>query len=122
VNPGYEGYVRVYVPSSARVLSRRPHEAGEPAADGPYQVLGRRFSVPPLERRYLTFDYVLPASVAPAGRYRLTWLRQPGTPRDSYRVVVGERATDAVLEQRTLHVEERFRPRGLMGWLKEAWT
>ena len=55
------------------------------ARDGPFEVFGQPLIVGAKQQGTATFDYVLPASVAKAGSYRLTWLRQPGTGRDELR-------------------------------------
>ena len=121
VNPGYEGYRRVYVPALARLVPSDPEDEPERADDGPYRVLSRRVSVAPLGQQLLSFDYVLPASLAPGGRYRLTWVRQPGTPRDSYRVVAGRRAADAPPDQRAVVLNRRLGGAGIGEWLRNRW-
>jgi hypothetical protein len=121
LNPSYHGYLRVYVPAGAHVLESARGQRVEPAADGPYVVLSRRVIVPPLEQRVLTFDYVLPKLVAPERRYELTWLRQPGTPRDSFQVVVDGHRVDGGGAGRTLHVRHRLGGDGVAGWLRDRW-
>ena len=118
LNPSYNGYLRVYVPASAHVLERHRGQRDEAAADGPYRVLSRRVTVPPLERRTLHFDYVLPASVAPEGRYDLTWMRQPGTPRDSFQVVIAGRPVEGEPGGRAVRVSYRLASNPVARWLR----
>jgi hypothetical protein len=108
VNPYYNGLVRVYVPKGSELMGG--HGQIVDASDGPYSVLMSPVYVPPDGgERVLTFEYLLPESVAPGGRYRLTWLRQPGTPRDTYTAVVGGRTYESVDGQRRLTVETDLR-------------
>jgi hypothetical protein len=121
VNPGYEGYLRVYLPAVARVVPGQRRDEVGAADDGPYQVISRRVSVAPLGHQLLSFEYTLPASLAPGGRYRLTCVRQPGTPRDTYRVVVGGTSTDAPPAARVLTLARRVGNGGISAWLRNRW-
>lgn len=106
VNPYYSGFVRVYVPRGARLLDTADGQMDEgDAPDGPYRVFARWVLVPPLGRAEVTFDYLLPASVVRDGRYRLTVVRQPGTPEDTYSLVVAGRHASLVPPERALTLE-----------------
>ena len=103
INPYYNGLVRVYVPQGAQLIS-----GGKtfPAPDGPYTVMMEDVYVPPDGGTdTVIFEYILPASVVREGRYRLTWLRQPGTSRDSYFARVGDRTFESRAGLRRLSVE-----------------
>jgi hypothetical protein len=88
INPGYFGLLHLYVPKGAELVGgERAHDA----EDGPYGYFSRSLEVPPKGELKVTFDYVLPDSVAQAAAYQLTWVRQSGTPRDSLTAFVGNR-------------------------------
>lgn len=103
INPYYNGVVRVYVPKGSDLAG--DHGQIVDAPDGPYSVLMSQVYVPPDGgERVITFEYLLPESVAPGGAYSLQWLRQPGTPRDIYTVVVGNRRFESARGERRLTV------------------
>jgi hypothetical protein len=107
INPYYNGLVRVYVPKGSDLVG--DHGQIVDASDGPYSVLMSQVYVPPDGgERVITFEYLLPRSVAPGGKYRLTWLRQPGTPRDSYAAVVGGRTFRSTDGERRLTVHAQI--------------
>jgi hypothetical protein len=116
VNPYYNGLVRVYVPAGSELVG----DEGDlvDATDGPYAVLRSEVYVPPTGgERVITFEYLLPKSLAPGGDYRLTWLRQPGTPRDTYTAVVGGHTFEAEPGARRLTAKTTVGERGLLAWL-----
>jgi uncharacterized protein DUF4012 len=92
-NPYYNGFVRVYVPKGSELTGDEGD--AEDAPDGPYTALINSVYVPPQGGEVVTFRYLLPSGVAPGGRYHLTWLRQPGTGRDTLRATVGSRSFEA---------------------------
>jgi hypothetical protein len=53
-----------------------------------------------------TFDYLLPRSVVKNGGYRLTWLRQPGTPADTLTATLGDRTVKADPANRRLDIAD----------------
>ena len=108
VNPYYHGYLRVYVPRRSRLVSVRAGQRAEPAVEGPYEVFSQRVLVPPKSREVVTFDYVLPPEVGHRGEYRLTWARQPGTPRDVVEAVVHGAAASGDPSQRTFRLTRRI--------------
>ncbi|MGH9282135.1 MAG: DUF4012 domain-containing protein, partial [Acidimicrobiales bacterium] len=125
VNPWYYGYLRVYVPSGARLVagtSTGVSDAG-PAEDGPYRVFVAEVFVKPLGAETIRIEYQLPRRVAAGGRYRLTWARQPGTPRDRLTVLAGgqhwtmeqgSRQLDVSTDLRGHPVAEFLRSRGVV--------
>lgn len=103
VNPYYNGFLRIYVPGGA-TLSDDSEGDLEPATDGPYDVISTSVFVEPGGRLKIQFQYSLPETVSPAGRYHLTWLRQAGTAADSLTAVVGSRTFVADPARRRLDV------------------
>jgi len=89
LNMYYGGYIRVYVPRGATLLSTTDsiHDEGL-ATDGPYRVFSARVHVLPGQQQTIAFDYSLPLSVVTDGHYALTWIRQTGTERDSLEATV----------------------------------
>lgn len=123
VNRYYNGYLRVYVPEGSRLRpgdDEQPNDDG-PAPDGPYHVFSRALFVGPGESDTVTFEYELPPSVAPGGTYRLTWVRQAGTPADHLAAVIGSKRVTAPPGERTLRVEQRLERSGLRAWLHDRW-
>ncbi len=88
INPLYNSYLRVYVPPGTELLNPGDPTVTALLRDGRYQVFAQQVFVPPKEQRVVGFDYLLPASVGLGGTYRLTWVRQVGTGRDSLRLAV----------------------------------
>jgi hypothetical protein len=89
INPYYNGLVRVYVPRGAELAGDEGDI--EDAPDGPYRVLVTSVYVPPQGSEVLTLSYLLPPGISHDGHYRLTWRRQPGTPRDTLTATVAGR-------------------------------
>lgn len=122
VNRYYNGFLRVYVPEGVTLASvETPPRDHGPAPDGPYRVLSRALFVRPGESQTVTFEYVLPASVAPGGDYGLTWVRQAGTPADHLTAVIGSKRVTAPPGERTLRVGHRLERSGLRAWLHDRW-
>lgn len=104
-NPYYNEFLRVYVPKGAELVGGGDEDTfTEDAPDGPYTVISHRLLLHPGEHEVVTFRYRLPEGLAAGGRYRLTWLRQPGTPADTLTATVGNRTYDADPAQRRLEV------------------
>lgn len=111
VNPWYFGHVRVYVPAGARLLAGTSDgvvDAG-PADDGPYHVFVAEVFVEPQSAVTTRLEYALPPSVAPGGRYGLTWVRQAGTPRDRLVAMAGGGRWTGEPGDRTLEVSTDLR-------------
>ena len=104
VNPYYNGLIRLYVPRGAELVGSTGTISDAP--DGPYRVITASVFVPADGgRRTVTFEYLLPDDVVVDGTYRLTVVRQPGTPRDRYTAVIEGRRYDLEPGQRRLEVE-----------------
>ena len=121
VNPYYNSFLRVYVPRGSQLVG---DDAGEDtgedtwiadAPDGPWSVISHRSFVSPGERTTVTFTYRLPDDLAPGGRYRLTWLRQPGTPADTLTAAIGGRSFSADPAVRRFEVTALLRGTGSGG-------
>lgn len=123
INPYYNGYLRVYVPLESRLLERRSGQgdAGR-ARDGPYTVFTQILDVQPRGEQRMRFDYVLPERVAPDGHYRLTWVRQAGTPRDHLSAVVGGSAWKMAPGERSVRIERDLSGHGIVEWLRRRWV
>jgi hypothetical protein len=110
VNPYYSGFLRVYVPRGARLLDTSGGQMDEgDAPDGPYRVFARWVLVRPLGRAEAVFEYLLPPGVVQGRHYRLTVARQPGTPRDTYRVAVAGHHATLAPGSRSLALDARVR-------------
>ena len=103
MNPYYNGYLRVYVPKGTTLADDSEGDL-TPAEDGPYDVITTAVYVEPLGKLHVHLEYTLPKTVAPDGRYHLTWLRQPGTPADSLTAIVGTQTFAADPAERRLEV------------------
>jgi hypothetical protein len=88
INRFYDGYLRIYAPAGARLLHPVGAQEWQHAADGPFEVFSQEVVAVPNGSAVATFDYELPERVGSGGRYRLTWVRQAGTPADRLRVDV----------------------------------
>jgi hypothetical protein len=121
VGPVYNSYLRVYVPAGSTLVASDGHQAANPALDGDFLVFTQPLLVEPKERRSATFDYVLPEAIAQASTYRLTWIRQSGTPGDELRVTVNGGAATADPRTRALRFERDLDERGVSGWLRRRW-
>lgn len=120
LNPYYNGYLRVYVPRGARLLGERPDQGDAgPAPDGPFRVFAQLLDVQPEQQQRVRFEYDLPAEVVEDDRYRLTWLRQVGTPRDVLVAEVDGRR--ARVEGRRLSFERSYRGHPVTEWLQDRW-
>jgi hypothetical protein len=120
LNPYYNGYLRVYAPGGSRLTVARPDqgEAG-PAPDGPYQVFAQLLDVAPGAEQRVAFDYELPDGVAEGERYRLTWVRQVGTPRDV--LAADAMGAKGMVPERTLVLERSLRGHPVAEWLEDRW-
>ena len=107
INPVYNSYLRVYAPAGARLLAPPESQFAQPALDGPFEVFGQELSAAPESKAVATFDYLLPDHVAADDLYRLTWLRQVGTPGDRLLARVGGRSSEFEPSGRSLEVERR---------------
>ena len=106
LNPFYNGYLRVYAPAGSELLdSPGNFTVKRLSPDSGYEVFAQPAIVLPKEQKVVTFDYLLPASVAEGDRYHLTWVRQVGTFRDRLRVVAGGGSAEAGPHHRTLTFE-----------------
>jgi hypothetical protein len=108
INPVYNSFLQVYAPEGARLLDPAGPQAAQPAADGPFEVFSQDVSVDPGATAVATFDYVLPDSVATGGQYRLTWIRQAGTPDDRLRVDAAGRSAQFGAGNRSLQFDGRL--------------
>jgi hypothetical protein len=107
VNPYYNGLLRVYVPRGSELTEESLGDS-EDAPDGPYTMISSQVYVPPEGREVISFTYRLPKSVPTKGLYRLSWLRQPGTPADSLTATVGNRTFEADPAERRYEVTARL--------------
>lgn len=105
INPFYGSYLRVYAPSGSRLLDEGGTQTAQPAVDGPFEVFSQQVVVEPGGTAVATFDYELPERIAAGGPYRLTWVRQAGTPLDDLRVDVGGASAHADPAKRLWLVE-----------------
>ena len=122
VNPLYNGYLRVYAPAGSRLLPGDAAQGDERAFDGPYEVFSQALVVEPKTSGVATFDYVLPDQVAGGRDYRLTWVRQVGTPGDRLRAAVEGRTSTLDTGDRVLTIERPQQGGGLMAWLRQRWV
>lgn len=88
INPFYNAYLRIYVPAGSQLIPDDGFRTKQLARDGPHEVFGQLVIVPAKGHGTVSFNYVLPNTVDKASAYRLTWLRQSGTPRDDLRLTV----------------------------------
>lgn len=90
MNPYYNGQVWIYVPQGSELVSGTGELAGDPAS--PYAVITAKVFVQPNGgQQVLSFEYLLPETVAEDGHYHLLWLRQVGMSRDSLVANIGDR-------------------------------
>lgn len=116
INPYYNGFVRVYVPEGSELVGDEGYPLDAP--DGAFSVLaGEVYVEPGGGEKVLTFEYLLPKRLPSGGSYQLTWLHQPGTPRDTYTAVIDGRAFVAEPGVRRFTVETELRERGLLARL-----
>lgn len=121
INPLYNSYLRVYVPAGSTLIDPDGHQVANPALDGRYLVLTQPLVVQPEEQGVATFNYVLPDRISSAATYRLTWMRQAGTPNDRLRALVGGRSAHGDPAVRSLHVDRSMQSSGVVGWLRRRW-
>ena len=122
INPYYDGLVRVYAPAGARLVGKVGGQQEMAAADGPYQTFVEAYRVEPKAEVVLTFDYALPASVLARSVYRLTWVRQAGTPRDELAATAFGKAADLGANPRVLATEQELDTGGFGSWLRRRWV
>lgn len=104
INPYYNGLVSVHVPQGTELLNNQGALEGDPATPHA-RIVDRVLVDPDGGEAVLTFEYLLPETVAAGGRYHLTWLRQPGTPRDTLTASVGNQTFDVPGDQRRFTVD-----------------
>jgi hypothetical protein len=124
VNPYYNGYLRVYVPAGAELLRAGTDQGQqEPdAREGPHEVFTQLLFADPKGEQKVSFDYRLPARLGASGRYRLTWARQAGTPRDTLEATVGGRSTVVGPDVRMIQLDRDLRGNRLVAWLRGRWV
>jgi hypothetical protein len=124
INPYYNGFLRVYVPRGARLVTGRspPRDHG-PAKDAPYRVFSRPLYVLPGASETVSFEYELPDEVLSGGQYSLTWVRQAGTSADKLTADVAGQVFVSDPSQRVLQADASFDsgPGGLRGFLRDRW-
>lgn len=123
INPYYNGYLRLFVPPGARLLNPGPDQGlkAPDDRDRPFEVFAQLLRVDPKAEQVVTFDYRLPPDVAPNGRYRLTWIRQVGTGRDSLTTLTGG-VRQVPGDSRSLEVVSELRGNRVMEWLRSRWV
>lgn len=121
-NPLYNGYVRVYAPKGSTLLTTGggAQVDDREAPDGEYEVFSSPVLVDPDDTEELLFVYELPATVS-AKDYRLTWLRQVGTPRDTLTAVVDGRKVVGSSQSRSLTVEADLTGNRWVEMLRRRW-
>ncbi|MGK2959588.1 MAG: DUF4012 domain-containing protein [Acidimicrobiales bacterium] len=121
-NPLYNGYLRIYVPKGAKLLTTGGGAQLDEgvAPDGPYQVFSSPIVVDPGGTEELLFHYELPATVS-AENYQLTWLRQAGTPRDMLSARVDGKEVIGTAQDRTLTIESDLTGNGFIEMLRRRW-
>lgn len=107
VNPYYHGWLKVYVPRGARPLAGTAVQRRQ-ADDGPYDVFFTTVYVAPKGTAEVRIDYLLPDRVLDDGEYRLTWLRQAGTPADHLRAGAGDTTVTGDPTRRLLELSARL--------------
>lgn len=122
INPLYNGYVRIYAPKGSKLLTTGGGAQLDEgvASDGDYQVFSSPIVVDPGGTEQLLFRYELPSSVS-AEDYRLTWLRQAGTPRDSLTALVDGKESAGSATSRNLVIEGDLTGNGFMDMLRRRW-
>lgn len=123
LNPYYNGFLRIYLPRPARLGTLRDGQRADGLApDAGYQVVSQVLDVEPHGEQRVLLDYWLPPSVAPGGRYRLTWVRQAGTPRDVLTVAAGDRTVRADPADRSLEVRAGLAGNRVVEFLEDRWV
>lgn len=108
INPFYNSYLRVFVPAGSEPVDPGNPKIRRLKGDDRFAVFAQTVIVEPKEQKVVTFDYVLPASVSTGDAYRLTWVRQVGTGRDTLRGVIGGRNLVVDSRGRTQVFERRI--------------
>jgi len=122
INPLYNSFLRVYVPREAELLDAPEDQYDDgPAPDGPYRVFSQFMTVPPRSATSAAFSYRLPDRAAPGGDYRLTWVRQAGTPNDSFVALLGGRSVEADPADRVTRVGADLDGNPLVAFLRSRW-
>ncbi len=110
INPYYNAVLRVYAPPGSTLLTSSKEQGPEAAGyDPPFQVFTQLLVVAPQSETTVVFEYTLPAQVAPGGNYGLTWMRQPGTPRDSLVADVGSGSSQVGAAVRSIVVRRHLK-------------
>ena len=91
INPGYQDYVRIYIPKGSELIS----SSGSQEAVAVQEDLGKTMIVAvnltaPKEESELKFTYRLPEGIKKDG-YSILVQKQPGKPNDTYTVGLGKR-------------------------------
>lgn len=121
LNPLYNGLLRVYAPPGARLLEESRRQVQQPAQDGNFQVFSQRLLVRPGEEQFVIFEYELPPTVQEGDRYQLTWTRQAGTPRDSFRATIDGRVVEATEAVRHTELRRTIGGDGMFAALRRGW-
>ncbi len=122
LDPYYNGFLRVYVPLDANLVTLRPGQSDDGRApDAPYRVFSQSLDVRSGSSQRLSFDYTLAASTAPGGQYRLTWLRQVGTSRDELRAEVAGQVMRADPARRTFTMRAALAPNPIAEFVRRRW-
>ncbi len=123
LNPYYNGYVRIYVPQHAVLDAAHSGDFNDAgiAPDGPLRVFAGYVLVQPDGQATVRLDWTLPASVAPGGRYQLTWTRQTGTRTDDATVTIGDHTATLPGDQRAVHLSFDVSPNPIAHWLHGRW-
>ena len=105
INRFYDGYLRIYTPNGTRLLDPTGGQDSQHAVDGPFEVFSQEVIAAPNGSAVATFDYELPERVGSGGRYRLTWVRQAGTPADRLSLDVAGTSAQLDASARTSRIE-----------------
>lgn len=108
INPFYNSFLRVFVPAGSELVDPGNPLIKRHRQEGGYEVFAQAVIVAPKKQEAVTFDYLLPASLADGDDYRLTWVRQVGTSRDRLRAAIGGRSFEMGPGLRSLVVERRL--------------
>jgi hypothetical protein len=124
LNPYYNGYVRIYVPESAKLDDAHSGDFNDAgiAPDGPFRVFAGYVLVKPQGQSTVRLDWDLPASIAPGGHYTLTWTRQTGTSADDASATVGDRTITLPGNQRVAHLSFDEGTNPVARWLHDRWV
>lgn len=123
LNPYYTANLELYVPPDAAVSPTASDDIEDHGvtADGSYRVLVGQAVIEPGGEGRLSFEYVLPASRAPHGRYHLTVVRQVGTERDHLAVHVGGHTIDVPASPRAAVIDVDLSGNPVAEFLRHRW-